>query len=222
MDSDQALIPIACRFVASDQWLTAYFDPTWKISEVKQYILAKVYNRSIDNDHLPSRDRPVSPITFASARTSFDSNLEGSLQDDHIIDLEPHLLSEPARQLRMRQPLSQRVASPSGVPGSPTEPAPAIIPRTTTRCSRSRRASSSKTTVRSRGTACVRTSCSSCTLPVRSCGSSGTSCLTTSSLTSNSTCAPSASSLMIRTRRMCLVLRRMRRTCPPLIIRIRS
>lgn len=95
---------------------------------MKQYILAKVYNRSIDNDHLPSRDRPVSPITFASARTSFDSNLEGSLQDDHIIDLEPHLLSEPARQLRMRQPLSQRVASPSGVPGSPTEPAPAIIP----------------------------------------------------------------------------------------------
>jgi hypothetical protein len=117
-----SLIP---ESVASDQWLTAHFDPTWKISEVKQYILAKVYNRTIDNDHLPSRDRPVSPITFASTRTSFDSNIEGSLHDDHIIDLEP---SEPPRQLRMRQPLSQRVASPSGVPGSPTEPAPAIIP----------------------------------------------------------------------------------------------
>jgi len=141
MNSDQVLIPIACRFgelytlicvgfhlilkitVASDQWLTAHFDSTWKISEVKQYILTKVYSRRvIDNGHLPPRERPVSPITFASARTSFDSNLEGSQQDDHdhVIDLDPHLLIEPSRQLRVRQPPSQRVASPSGVPGSPS------------------------------------------------------------------------------------------------------
>ncbi|KAF8500374.1 hypothetical protein F5888DRAFT_1380639 [Russula emetica] len=129
MNYDQVRIPIACRFVASDQWLTTYFDSTCKISEVKQYILAKVYNRSIpDNDDQPSRNRPVSPITFASARNSFDSSFEGSLHDDHIIDLDPHLLSE--RQPRtMRQPLSQRVASPSsGVPGSPMEQLPAILP----------------------------------------------------------------------------------------------
>jgi hypothetical protein len=139
MNSDQVLIPIACRFgelricplshlcllilkitVASDQWLTAQFDSTWKISQVKQYILTKVYNRSVaDSDHLPSLDRPVSPITFASARTSFDSNLEGSLQDDHDIDLEHNHLMEPTRQMRLRQPMSLRVASPSGVPGSP-------------------------------------------------------------------------------------------------------
>jgi hypothetical protein len=149
MNYDQVRIPIACRFgeprccplppfllipkttVASDQWLTTYFDSTCKISEVKQYILAKVYNRSVpDNDDQPSRNRPVSPITFASARSSFDSNLD-SLQDDHVIDLDPHLLSDPTRQPRtMRQPLSQRVASPSssGVPTSPTEQLPAILP----------------------------------------------------------------------------------------------
>lgn len=142
MNCDQVRVPIACRFgepqcspfspfllipkttVASDQWLTTYFDSTCKISDVKQYILAKVYNRSVsDNDDQPPRNRPVSPITFASARNSFDSNLEGSLQDDHVIDLDPHLLSEPTRQLRtLRQPLTQRVASPSsGVPESPTE-----------------------------------------------------------------------------------------------------
>ena len=116
--------------VASDQWLTAHFDSTWKISEVKQYILTKVYNRSVaDNDHqLSLRDRPVSPITFASTRTSFDSNLGGSLQDDHIMDLEPHLLLEPTRQMRMRQPPSQPVASPPGVPGSPTEQPPTVLP----------------------------------------------------------------------------------------------
>ncbi len=99
---------------------------------MKQYILAKVYNRafSSDNDDQPSQARPVSPITFASARNSFDSNFEGSLQDNHVIDLDPHLLSEPTRQLRTaRQPLSQqRVASPSGVPESPTEQQPAILP----------------------------------------------------------------------------------------------
>ena len=150
MNHDQVRIPIACRFgeprccllsrfllipktaVASDQWLTTYFDSTCKISEVKQYILAKVYNRSVpDNDDQPPRNRPVSPITFASARNSFDSNFEGSLQDDHVIDLDPHLLSESTRLPHgMRQPLSQRVASPSsGVPGSPTEQQlPVILP----------------------------------------------------------------------------------------------
>lgn len=118
--------------VASDQWLTTYFDSTCKILEVKQYILAKVYNRSVpDNDDQPSRNRPVSPITFASARNSFDSNFDDSLlQDDHVIDLDPHLLSDPTRQPRtIRQPLSQRVASPSsGIARSPTEQLPAIIP----------------------------------------------------------------------------------------------
>ena len=98
---------------------------------MKQYILAKVYNRSVpDNDEQPSRNRPVSPITFASARNSFDSSFEGTLQDDCVLDLDPHLLSEPTRQPRtLRQPLSQRVASPSsGVPGSPTDQLPAILP----------------------------------------------------------------------------------------------
>jgi hypothetical protein len=149
MNCDQVRIPIACRFgelrccplshfllipkttVASDQWLTTYFDSTCKISEVKQYILAKVYNRSVpDNEDQPSRNRPVSPITFASARNSFDGSFDGSLHDEHVLDLDPHLLSEPTRQLRtIRQPLSQRVASPSSsVPGPPTEQLPAILP----------------------------------------------------------------------------------------------
>jgi hypothetical protein len=149
MNCDQARIPIACRFgeprfcplslflltpktsVASDQWLTTYFDSTCKVSEVKQYILAKVYNTSVpDEEDQPSRNRPVSPITFASARNSFDGSFEGSLHDDHVIDLDPHLLSEPTRQLRMmRQVLSQRVASPpSGVPGPLTGQLPTILP----------------------------------------------------------------------------------------------
>ncbi len=142
MNYDQVRIPIACRFgeprcpplshfllipkttVASDQWLTTYFDSTCKISEVKQYILGKVYNRSVpDNDDQPPRNRPVSPITFASPRNSLDGSFEGSLQDDHVIDLD-HLLSERSRQLRtMRQPLSQRVASPF-----PKEQLPVILP----------------------------------------------------------------------------------------------
>lgn len=117
--------------VASDQWLTTYFDSTCKISEVKQYILAKVYNRRVpdDNDQ-PSRDRPVSPITFASARNSLDSNLEGLLQDGHVLDVDLDLLSEPTRQPRtLRQPLSQRVATPpSDIPATPTEQSPDIIP----------------------------------------------------------------------------------------------
>ncbi|KAI0000668.1 hypothetical protein BJV74DRAFT_128505 [Russula compacta] len=130
MNCDQVLIPIACRFVASDQWLTAQFDPTWKISEVKQYILTKVYNRDVTkNDYLLSLDRPVSPITFASAQNPFDSASEGSLEDDPTADFESHPSMEPTstRQLRMHLTPPQRVASPSAS-GSPTERQAAALP----------------------------------------------------------------------------------------------
>jgi hypothetical protein len=120
--------PIRVRYltlkstVASDQWLTTQFDATWKVSEVKQYILAKVYSRvATTHDDLPSRERPVSPITFASAsspRNSFD-DIEGSLEDDLILDSDVHPL-EPIRQLRGRQPPASRVAPPT-ISSSPTE-----------------------------------------------------------------------------------------------------
>ncbi|KAI9507885.1 hypothetical protein F5148DRAFT_48508 [Russula earlei] len=127
MNCDQVLIPIACRFVASDQWLTAQFDSTWKISEVKQFILAKVFNRSVaNNDCLSSRGRPVSPITFASARNSSDSNHDGSQEDDPTADLESYFFMDPPRQLRMRQTPNQRVTS-SFAPESPTEHSAATV-----------------------------------------------------------------------------------------------
>jgi hypothetical protein len=108
--------------VASDQWLTARFDTTWKISEVKQYILSKVYNRSVvGNDNLPSEDRPVSPITFASARNAYDPNTDFFLDDDLASDLGPYHFMEPIRQIRARQTPTQRVASPS-FPDLPTQP----------------------------------------------------------------------------------------------------
>jgi hypothetical protein len=114
--------------VGSDQWLTARFDSTWKISEVKQYILSKVYNRTIaGNDNIASEDRPVSPITFASVRNSFSSNPEFSLDDDLFSDLEPYPFMESARQLRPRRTPTPRVTSPS-VPESPTETLAAPLP----------------------------------------------------------------------------------------------
>ena len=112
--------------VGSDQWLTAHFDSTWKISEVKQYILSKVYNRAIaGNDNIPSEDRPVSPITFASVGNSFSTNPEFSLDDDLFSDLEPYSYMEPARQLRPRHTPTPRVTSPP-IPESPTEPLAAV------------------------------------------------------------------------------------------------
>jgi hypothetical protein len=119
--------PKELTLVASDQWLTAQFDSTWKITEVKQYILSKVYDRNVPgNDNLPSPARPVSPITFASARNSFDSNLEVSLEDDPVVDLEPYYHMEPTRQMRARQTPIQRVAS--SVPESPMEQPVATLP----------------------------------------------------------------------------------------------
>ena len=88
-----------------------------KISEVKRYILTKVYdNDSTTDDYLFSRDRPVSPITFASALPSpdsFDDSTEGSPEDDRAADSEFRLLLEPTRQPRGRQAPNQRIASPT-------------------------------------------------------------------------------------------------------------
>ncbi|KAH9057938.1 hypothetical protein EDB83DRAFT_1036493 [Lactarius deliciosus] len=119
MDSErrsQTLLPIACRFVASDQWLTTQIDASLKISEVKRYLLTKVYNTgSTPKDYLLSRDRPVSPITFASSLptpNSFDNSTEGSHEDDRSADSE-FRLSEVTRQPHGLQAPIQRIASPT-------------------------------------------------------------------------------------------------------------
>lgn len=77
-----AVIPIACRFgkpihllpasipayyssaVHCDQWLVTHFDPTWKIVQVKLWILAKCMPTHAKDIDAP-RYRPASPITFA-------------------------------------------------------------------------------------------------------------------------------------------------------------
>ena len=124
---------ILSSIVASDQWLTTQFDATLKISEVKRHILTKVYNNGgTTNDYLLSRDRPVSPITFASALPtpdSLDNGTEGSHEDDHPADSEFRLLSESTRQPHARQAPNQRIASPTTTE-EPVEPAPpaAMLP----------------------------------------------------------------------------------------------
>ena len=148
----QLLIPIACRFgacamilplvrsplipssiVASDQWLTTQFDATLKISEVKQYILTKVYNSDgMTSDYLSSRDRPVSPITFASvlpSPDSFDDSTEDSHEDERVADPEIHIFLEPTRQPRGRQAPKPRLASPTTTEEPPEpEPRAAMLP----------------------------------------------------------------------------------------------
>ncbi|KAF8271835.1 hypothetical protein EI94DRAFT_1796707 [Lactarius quietus] len=133
MDSErqsQILIPIACRFVASDQWLTTQFDAALKISEVKRYILTKVYNNdSTTDDYLFSRDRPISPIIFASALPtpdSLDGSTESSHEDDPPAESE-FRFSEPISQARRG---NQRIASPTTTeePIEPVLHAPMMSP----------------------------------------------------------------------------------------------
>ncbi|KAI9444250.1 hypothetical protein H4582DRAFT_1920371 [Lactarius indigo] len=106
MDSErqsQILLPIACRFVASDQWLTTQFDASLKISEVKRHLLAKVYNTGgTTKDYLLSRDRP------------------GSHEDGRYADSE-FRLSEATRQPHGLQAPNQRIASPTAIE-EPVEP----------------------------------------------------------------------------------------------------
>lgn len=117
------MIPIACRIVASDQWLTTQFDAALKISEVKRYILTKVYsNDGTTDDYLLSRDRPISPIIFAAALPTSDS-LDDSTEDSHEEDRPPESESrfpEFTGQARGREAPNQRIASPTAAE-EPTE-----------------------------------------------------------------------------------------------------
>ncbi|KAI0262998.1 hypothetical protein BC834DRAFT_888591 [Gloeopeniophorella convolvens] len=132
-ERQQVFLPIACRYVASDQWFTTQFDDAWKIAEVKQYILSKVHSATTSgNDYLPSRTRPVSPITFASvfpSRQSVDTSTEGSLDDDYAFDSESDLAPETTRWVRPRQGLfnsSPAAAAPEhGAGGTKTAALPA-------------------------------------------------------------------------------------------------
>ncbi|THU88145.1 hypothetical protein K435DRAFT_969599 [Dendrothele bispora CBS 962.96] len=43
-DASPELLTIACRFVPYDQWLITHVDPSWKVSQVKAWLLAKCYD----------------------------------------------------------------------------------------------------------------------------------------------------------------------------------
>ena len=92
---------------------------------------------------------------------------------------------------------------------------PQRCPHTNIRCSRSRRASFSKTITRWPGTACAHTNCLSCIRPEGWCGFHGTSCSNTSNLISNLTYARCASLLMPRMHTILLTCR----TCPRIRLR---
>jgi hypothetical protein len=117
----RALIPSS--IVASDQWLTTQFDAALKISEVKRYILTKVYNNEgTTDDYLFSRDRPISPIIFAAALPtpdSLDNSTEDSHEDEHPTESESRF-PEATSHARGREAQNQRVASPTAVE-EPTE-----------------------------------------------------------------------------------------------------
>ncbi|KDQ52061.1 hypothetical protein JAAARDRAFT_40448 [Jaapia argillacea MUCL 33604] len=71
MDPDtppHQIIPLSFRYIPYDLYLTTHVDSSWKVKQLKQYILSKcidpgVYKRSKAPD--PPSHRPLSPITFA-------------------------------------------------------------------------------------------------------------------------------------------------------------
>ncbi|TDL27716.1 hypothetical protein BD410DRAFT_893917 [Rickenella mellea] len=75
-DQRQALLPIACRLIPFDQWLVSHVDTSWKVKEVKHWLLRKC-NAWGTSPPEPPRFRPASPVTFAaSSRDSVE------IQDD--------------------------------------------------------------------------------------------------------------------------------------------
>lgn len=97
MDSGSTVVPIACRFIPHDQWLVTHFDPTWKITQVKLWILSKCFPARAHDIGTPryrpasfAQRRPISPITFAPASKpgSLDGTADSRLDYEGDDDLD--------------------------------------------------------------------------------------------------------------------------------------
>ncbi|VDB96725.1 unnamed protein product [Peniophora sp. CBMAI 1063] len=64
---------LAIRIVWTDQWLSAAFDDSWKVSDLKRWLLGKV----VSTDFAPPRARAPSPITFVAPRFDDDDGKSG-------------------------------------------------------------------------------------------------------------------------------------------------
>ncbi|OCH91944.1 hypothetical protein OBBRIDRAFT_886637 [Obba rivulosa] len=66
------VLPVACRFVSTDQWLVTHLQTSWTIAQVKDWLIAKFVSTS-SSRLLPThpsrrRRRPASPITFSTGQ----------------------------------------------------------------------------------------------------------------------------------------------------------
>ncbi|KLO13839.1 hypothetical protein SCHPADRAFT_889737 [Schizopora paradoxa] len=129
-------LPIACRFVPMDQWLFTHIDTSWKIKEIKHWILTKCDawgdSRGGKQHPQPPRFRPASPVTFAPSRKSSVDSIsskyeagedgEGNEEGEEDDDWDVFAYSKELR------------ASEVNLPGSSTTPVErATISRTATR-----------------------------------------------------------------------------------------
>ncbi|KAI0045232.1 hypothetical protein FA95DRAFT_1607857 [Auriscalpium vulgare] len=125
-DTPQALLPLACRVVASDQWLTISLEPSWKISQIKKFILAKLASDdSPDADPPHTRYRSVSPITFASvfpSRSSLDRETDSSFDDDREFDSDTDVFPLDHTPNYRKQPSASSSTAVHTVPDVPPPP----------------------------------------------------------------------------------------------------
>ena len=81
------------HIVPLDQWLITHVDTSWKVKDIKHWILSKCNAWGSSNGPQPPRFRPASPVTFStpSRRSSLDSvswagTEEGDDDDDIWLD----------------------------------------------------------------------------------------------------------------------------------------
>ncbi|EJD46245.1 hypothetical protein AURDEDRAFT_184526 [Auricularia subglabra TFB-10046 SS5] len=107
-DEGHALLPIACRFVPADVWLTTHIEYSWTVREVKQWLVTKC-NADSQAARLPPVDVPGprfragSPVGFASVRSSedfSDSETDAALSLDGHASLNAHARSRRAQRVR--------------------------------------------------------------------------------------------------------------------------
>ncbi|OBZ65989.1 hypothetical protein A0H81_14036 [Grifola frondosa] len=108
-----SLIPIACRFVSTDQWLVTHLDPSLSISHVKQALLSRFLP---DPEHVPLSPRPKTRRTRALSPITFSSHGHSSAGIDDDDDLEDEDVSFDDRYKYPARPSAPKPPAPPPCP----------------------------------------------------------------------------------------------------------
>ncbi|KIL66623.1 hypothetical protein M378DRAFT_197430 [Amanita muscaria Koide BX008] len=120
---NQRPIPIGLRYIAYDQWLLTHIQPSWKISQIKLFVLSKCLRTNYAVPLNPSRQ--PSPITFAPLNPTHGRAKTATVSEDGYEEDDEY--NSDTEDDDANKPFSYRPSSARNVAAAVPSPPPAAF-----------------------------------------------------------------------------------------------